>query len=230
MINEGEQRRRIRSFVRREGRLTPGQARALERLWPRYGLDAEGAPLDLDALFGRAAPRVLEIGFGDGEALVHMAAAAAQQDFLGIEVHRPGVGRLLRRLEELGLDNVRVFCADATEVLATRIPPAALDAVHLFFPDPWPKKRHHKRRIVQPAFVQVLRGRLRIGGLFHMATDWEEYAAHMLEVMSAAEGFSNTAPEGGYVARPPQRPLTKFEARGHARGHGVWDLVFRRSA
>ncbi len=229
MTEAGEQqRRRIRSFVRREGRLTPAQAYALEHLWPRYGLEALGAPLDPGAEFGRDAPCVLEIGFGDGEALLRSAVETPDSDFLGIEVHRPGVGRLLRRLEELGLDNVRVFCADATEVLAQRIPPGTLDAVRLFFPDPWPKKRHHKRRIVQPAFVQQVHSRLRTGGAFHMATDWEAYALHMLEVMRTAEGFANTAPDGGFVPRPSQRPLTKFEQRGRSRGHGVWDLLFRR--
>jgi len=216
--------------VRREGRLTPGQQRALDRLWPRYGVDYAETPLDFDALFGRAAPRVLEIGFGNGESLAGIAAEHPEQDFIGIEVHRPGVGHLLRELEALGIDNVRVIAHDGVEVLNNQIPDASLDAVYLFFPDPWPKKRHHKRRIVQPDFVQRLRRKLKVGGVFHLATDWEDYAGHMLAVMRGAEGFANLAADGAYSPRPDHRPVTKFEQRGQRLGHGVWDLLFERVA
>ncbi|MEJ2509859.1 MAG: tRNA (guanosine(46)-N7)-methyltransferase TrmB [Gammaproteobacteria bacterium] len=223
-------RRPIRSFVRREGRLTPGQQRALDRLWPRYGIDYSEALLDLDAVFGRSATHILEIGFGNGESLAEIAANHPAQDFIGIEVHRPGVGHLLRELEARDLDNVRVITHDAVEVLKAQIPDAALDAVYLFFPDPWPKKRHHKRRIVQPEFVQLLRRKLKVGGVFHLATDWENYAEHMLEVMRGAEGFRNRAADNAYSPRPDYRPVTKFEQRGQRLGHGVWDLLFERVA
>lgn len=221
--------RTIRSFIRRQGRLTTAQQRALETLLPRFGVAGGGTTLDLDALFGRRAPRILEIGFGNGDSLAAIAHAHPENDYLGVEVHTPGVGHLLLKIEEFGLNNVRVIRDDAVEVLKARIPEASLDAVYLFFADPWPKKRHHKRRIVQPEFVQLLRSRLRIGGRFHMATDWEDYARHMREVMDAAEGFRNTSPDGGYVERPDYRPLTKFEQRGRRLGHGVWDLIFERT-
>ena len=222
-------RRRIRSFVRREGRLTPGQQRALEQLWPQFGL-ACAAPLNFADVFGRAAPVTLEIGFGNGASLAQMAAQDPASDFIGIEVHRPGVGRLLMELERRKVGNVRVFCHDAVDVLEQSIPDAALDRVLLFFPDPWPKKKHHKRRIVQPAFVALIARKLKTGGLFHMATDWEPYAEHMLEVMQASPAFVNC--EGGngrYAARPDYRPVTKFERRGQRLGHGVWDLLYRRA-
>ncbi|OOG23977.1 tRNA (guanosine(46)-N7)-methyltransferase TrmB [Thioalkalivibrio denitrificans] len=218
--------RPIRSFVRREGRLTPGQQRALETLWPRYGIDFSEEPLDLAAIFGRSAPVTLEIGFGNGESLAQMAEAAPERDFLGIEVHRPGVGRLLARIEALGLTNLRVMCHDAVEVLEHRIAPGCLDTVQIFFPDPWHKKRHHKRRLIQPAFVALLATRLRSGGTLHLATDWEDYARHMLDVLNASPEFRNTA--DGFAPRPPHRPLTKFEQRGQTRGHGVWDLIFMK--
>jgi tRNA (guanine-N7-)-methyltransferase len=221
--------RRIRSFVRREGRLTTGQARALADVWPRYGIADTDAPLDLRAVFGRSAPTVLEIGFGNGESLVQMAAAAPQKNFLGIEVHRPGVGNLLLQLEQRGLDNVRVMQRDAVEVLNLNIPDNVLDAVHLFFPDPWPKKRHHKRRIVQPEFVSLVARRLRPGGVFHMATDWQDYAEHMMAVMSASPAFENCAGPGAWSSRPDDRPETRFERRGQRLGHGVWDLLFRKT-
>lgn len=230
MIPEGQFMRRIRSFVRREGRLTKGQERALEQLWPVMGVEFSGEQLSLAALFGREAPVVLEIGFGMGASLVQMAKAAPEKNFIGIEVHRPGVGACLAAAQEQGVTNLRLFCHDAVEVLEQMIPDQSIDTLQLFFPDPWHKARHHKRRIVQPAFVQMLRPKLKLGGLFHMATDWENYAEHMLEVMSVAEGFSNTSPSGDYVARPEERPLTKFEQRGHRLGHGVWDLVFARIA
>jgi tRNA (guanine-N7-)-methyltransferase len=222
-------RRRIRSFVRREGRLTPGQERALDVLWPRFGIEADAkGPIDFEGVFGRDAPRFLEIGFGNGDSLAQTAKAHPNNDYVGIEVHRPGVGRLLMTIEQEDLNNVRVMCADAVEILERRIPDRSLDGVMLFFPDPWHKKRHHKRRIVRPEFAQLIRRKLKIGGAFHLATDWENYAEHMLEVMSAAEGFRNTSASGDYVPRPESRPETKFERRGITRGHGVWDLVFVR--
>ena len=219
--------RRIRSFVRRAGRLTRAQARALEALWPAYGLDTGDDPLDLAAAFGREAPRILEIGFGDGECLAELAARHPDRDYLGIEVHEPGVGHLLLALERNGTDNVRCIARDATEVLPL-IPPRSLRGVHLFFPDPWPKKRHHKRRIVQPAFLESVGRVVAPGGYLHMATDWEPYAEHMLAVGNAAPGWKNTSPDEGYVSRPDTRPETKFERRGQRLGHTVRDLVFRR--
>jgi tRNA (guanine-N7-)-methyltransferase len=218
--------RRIRSYVRREGRITPGQQRALEQQWPRYGVPPGNTPLDLAALFGRVAPVVVEIGFGNGASLLSMAAAQPDHDFIGVEVHRPGVGQLLMQLAAQGLTNVRVVCDDATEFLQQRVADGALDAVHLYFPDPWPKSRHHKRRLVQAEFVQRVRRTLRPGGYLHMATDWQPYAEHMLDVMSQAEGYENAAGTGHYAPRPAYRPLTKFERRGQRLGHGVWDLVF----
>ena len=226
---EGKFMRRIRSFVRREGRLTKGQERALLELWPVMGVEYRDEMLDLNQLFGRDAPIVLEIGFGMGKSLVEMAAAAPETNFIGIEVHRPGVGACLSSAQDAGITNLRLFCHDAVEVLGQMIPDQSIDTLQLFFPDPWHKARHHKRRIVQPAFVQMLRPKLKIGGVFHMATDWENYAEHMLEVMNAAEGFVNTV-EGDYAPRPDSRPLTKFEQRGHRLGHGVWDLLFARKS
>lgn len=224
-------RRKIVSFVRREGRLTASQRRALAELLPRFGVTVDAQPdavPDLDAVFGRAAPRVLEIGFGDGVSLAQMAAAAPELDFLGIEVHRPGVGHLLLEIERRGLGNVRVICADAVDILERRLPPACLDRVQLFFPDPWPKTRHHKRRILQPSFVELVRERLKPGGVFHMATDWAHYAEQMLAVMEAAPGFRNGAGPGRYAERPAYRPETRFERRGLRLGHGVWDLLYVR--
>ena len=225
---DGKFMRKIRSFVRREGRLTKGQEKALEELWPVMGIDFAPEPLDMVALFGREAPVVLEIGFGMGASLVEMAKNAPEKNFIGIEVHRPGVGACLSSASEAGVTNLRLFCHDAVEVLEQMIPEQSIDTLQLFFPDPWHKSRHHKRRIVQPAFVEMLRPRLKLGGLFHMATDWQNYAEHMLEVMRVAPGFSNTSEFGDYVPRPDSRPLTKFERRGHRLGHGVWDLVFQR--
>lgn len=222
--------RTVRSFVRRQGRITAAQERALAELWPRFGIEAGEALLDLDEVFGRKAPRVLEIGFGDGANLAAMAEAHPENDYLGIEVHRPGVGRLLMQVGEKGLTNVRVMCTDAVEVLTRQIPDGALDAVLLFFPDPWHKTRHHKRRIVQPGFVDLVRHKLVIGGRFYMATDWEDYARHMLDVMRAAPGFQNCSPQGDYIPRPDFRVLTKFERRGQRLGHGVWDLTFTRTS
>jgi tRNA (guanine-N7-)-methyltransferase len=219
--------RTIHSFVRREGRITRAQEQALTRLWPRYGLDAD-SHLDLEACFGRRAPRTLEIGFGNGETLACMADREPATDFLGIEVHRPGIGHLLLALERREIGNVRVISADAIQVLKTCLTEASLDRVLLFFPDPWPKKRHHKRRIVQPDFVELLALKLRTGGILHIATDWENYAQHMLEVMAGAASFRNRAGAGNTSPRPDYRPVTKFEQRGLRLGHGVWDLLFER--
>ncbi len=220
--------RKIRSFVRREGRMTGGQQRALQGLWPKYGLDA-GAPVDPLYVFGRRAPLTLEIGFGNGEALVTMAQAAPHEDFIGIEVHRPGIGHLLLALEKHALHNIRVFNEDAVQVLQMALPDGCLDRVLLFFPDPWHKKRHHKRRLVQPGFVALLARKLRHGGILHMATDWEDYASHMLAVVEASGLFRNCAGAGQYSAQPGYRPLTKFEQRGQRLGHIVRDLVFERT-
>lgn len=205
--------------------MTGAQRAALDNLWHDYGVELADAPLDLDALFGRTAPRVLEIGFGMGDALAEMARAHPEQDFLGIEVHRPGVGNLLRRLAEQRSGNVRVICADAVEVLSRYLPDAALDAVHLFFPDPWPKRRHHKRRIVQPPFVALTAKKLKRGGRFHLCTDWEDYAVQMLEVLEATPVFTSACPAERYATRGA-RPLSKFERRATRAGREVWDLVF----
>lgn len=226
-MDNGQPHRTIRSFVRREGRLTGGQQRALQNLWPKYGLPA-GTRIDPAAVFGRQAPLTLEIGFGNGAALLAMAQATPQEDFIGIEVHRPGVGHLLMELERHALGNVRVCNDDAVAVLRDALPDDCLDRVLLFFPDPWHKQRHHKRRLVQPAFVELLKTRLRAGGILHMATDWEDYAGHMLAVVETAGGFRNCAGAGRYAARPDYRPVTKFEHRGQRLGHTVHDLVFAR--
>lgn len=221
--------RAIRSFVLREGRLTPGQQRALDELYPRYGLELEGKPLDFAALFGRAVPVVLEIGFGNGESLAAMAQAHPERGYLGIEVHRPGVGHLLMQIEREGIENLRVANADAQEALKL-IPEGSLYGVQLFFPDPWPKKRHHKRRLVQPEWAATMRDKLQPGGFLHLATDWENYAEHMMEVLSATPGLRNSAGPDQFAPRPVDRPETKFEQRGKRKGHGVWDLIFLREA
>jgi tRNA (guanine-N7-)-methyltransferase len=224
--NQG--RRPIRSFVLREGRLTAGQQRAFETLWPLFGLALpETGTFDPGPSFERDHPLYLEIGFGNGEALATMAERHPERNYLGVEVHRPGVGHLLLRIEELGLRNLRVLREDAVELLR-RLPAESLDGVYLFFPDPWHKKRHHKRRIVQPGFLDRLHRVLRSGGRFHAATDWQDYAEHMIEVLGADPRFRNLAASGHYTPRPPDRPLTKFEQRGRRLGHGVWDLVFER--
>lgn len=221
---------KVKSFVKREGRLTKAQTRAIEEFWPTMGIDYQNAELDLSVLFGRTAPVVIEIGFGMGKSLVEMAAAAPEKNFIGIEVHRPGIGACLADAQEQGVTNLRVYEHDAVEVLADCIADGSLSRMQLFFPDPWHKKRHHKRRIVQPVFVEKLRSKLAIGGVFHMATDWENYAEHMLEIMAVAPGYKNLSSTNDYVPRPEQRPLTKFEQRGHRLGHGVWDLMFEREA
>ncbi len=222
------QSRRVRSFVRREGRLTTGQRQALESVWPRYGIAAGGGLIDAAAIFGRVAPITLEIGFGNGESLAAQAEQQPERDFIGIEVHRPGVGHLLVEIQRRGLTNVRIFNEDAVEVLERRIPPASLDAVQIFFPDPWHKKRHHKRRLIQPAFMHMIASRLRPGGALHLATDWDDYAAHMASVMAGVVELF--APEGPQplAQRPAQRPATRFERRGEHLGHRVSDFLYRR--
>jgi len=208
--------------------MTSGQQRALQTLWPKYGLDPVAA-IDPVHVFGRHAPLTLEIGFGNGNALFAMARAAPHEDFIGIEVHRPGVGHLLLALEQHALQNVRVFNEDALLVLRTALPDECLDRVLLFFPDPWHKKRHHKRRLVQPGFIELLAHKLRPGGMLHMATDWENYAGQMLAVVEASGKFSNSAGAGRYSTRPAYRPVTKFEHRGQRLGHAVRDLLFERA-
>lgn len=225
---EGRPLRRIRSFVRRQGRLTKGQQHALDHYWPQMGVEFTPQPLNFAELFGRESPVVLEIGFGMGASLVTMAEQNPHQDFLGIEVHAPGVGACLGSAHEAGVSNLRVMCHDAMEVLETMIPDNSLRMVQLFFPDPWHKARHNKRRIVQVPFAELILRKLKLGGVFHMATDWENYAEHMLEVMSSIPGYRNQSAEGNYVPCPDSRPLTKFEQRGHRLGHGVWDLMFER--
>jgi tRNA (guanine-N7-)-methyltransferase len=220
--------RRIRSFVRRGGRLTLGQQRAYDALWPLYGLHRDDGMLDQLAVFGRVAPLTVEIGFGMGKSLAEMAQAAPERNFIGIEVHRPGVGSLFMEVQALKLTNIRVYCDDAIEVLKHCIPAACIDTLQLFFPDPWHKARHNKRRIVQLPFAETIRQHLKVGGVFHMATDWENYAEQMLEVMTAAPGYENCAGAGLYSPRPESRPMTKFERRGERLGHGVWDLLFQK--
>ena len=220
-------RRAIRSYVLRAGRITEAQKRALADLLPRYGIPFSTGEVDFDAVFGRRAPRVLEIGIGNGDTLVELATAMPATDFVGAEVHPPGIGHCLLAFETRGLTNVRVVAHDAVELLEHMIPQASLDEVLLYFPDPWPKKRHHKRRIVQPAFVALVADRLKPGGLFRLATDWEPYAAWMLEVLNASPEFANAAPGGGCVERH-DRAATRFERRGRRLGHRVFDFEFRK--
>ena len=210
----------------RQGRISNAQSRACAELLPLYGVAFSPGPLDLDKVFGRAAPKILEIGFGMGETTAEIAQQHPECDYLGVEVHTPGVGSLLARVEKLGLANVRIVQHDAVEVLQHMVAPGALDGVHVFFPDPWPKKRHHKRRLMQPPFVALLASRMRSGALLHTCTDWEDYARQMLEVLAAEPALANAA--SGYAERPQTRPLTKFERRGLSLGHRVWDLVFRK--
>lgn len=237
--------RRIRSFVIRAGRMTAGQERAWQELWPHFGIDYTPSSLDLDRLFGRSAPRVLEIGFGTGDALLAYAQLHPEHDCIGIEVHPPGVGHLLLKIQEAGLTNVRVICHDAVEVLSNCLPNSSLDEVHIFFPDPWHKKRHHKRRLIQTSFIDLLAHVVKAGGVVKLGTDWQDYAQQMLSVLDSHHAFQNIAhcdrdktdlsssltppeQESGFVARPEHRPLTRFERRGHRLGHGVWDLAYRK--
>jgi tRNA (guanine-N7-)-methyltransferase len=219
-------RRPIRTYVLRQGRTTAAQARAQRELLPVWGIPYQPTPLDLERAFGRAAPKMLEIGFGMGETTAAIAAAHPEVDYLGVEVHGPGVGSLLNRIEALGLRNVRVVQHDAVEVLEHMIPPASLDAVHVFFPDPWPKKRHHKRRLIQADFVQLLASRMKPGAYLRVATDWEDYAQQILATLTAEAALVNAV--DGFAPRPATRPETRFERRGAALGHRVWDVVFRK--
>ncbi len=216
----------IRSFVLRAGRMGPGQTRALQTLGPRFILPFSATPCEFDAAFGRSAPRILEIGFGMGDATAVIAQALPGTDFVGVEVHPPGVGALLKRIGELALTNLRLVQHDAVEVLRDMVAPESLAGVHVFFPDPWHKKKHNKRRLIQAEFVTLLASRLRTGGRLHCATDWQPYAEQMLQVLCAESALRNTAP--GFAPRPDYRPLTKFENRGLKLGHGVWDLVFEK--
>ncbi len=219
--------RKIKSFVLRQGRLTKGQQYAMDHFWPVYGLDESDSLLDLPALFGNTAPVTLEIGFGNGDSLATMAAAAPERNFLGIEVHTPGVGHLLHLINEKKLANVRVMNSDALVIIRERIQAASLERVQLYFPDPWQKKRHHKRRILQPEFVSLIASRLQTGGVLHMATDWANYAEQMAEVMQDSPAFKTLAADGSpFSPRPDFRPRTRFEQRGLKLGHGVWDLLY----
>ena len=221
---EALRQRGIRSFVLRAGRTTEAQSRALATLGPRWIVPFADTTLDWSAVFDRTAPRVLEIGFGMGDATAQIAASRPDTDFVGVEVHPPGVGALLQRIEAAQLGNLRIVQHDAVQVLRQMIAPRSLDGLHIYFPDPWPKKRHHKRRLIQPAFVQLAVSRLRPGGYLHCATDWQPYAEHMLSVLRAEPGLTNTAAD--YAPRPDWRPVSKFERRGLKLGHGVWDLMF----
>jgi len=218
--------RRIKSYVLREGRLTSSQARAMKELYPKFGIQHQKQLLDLSVVFDRDAPCFLDIGFGTGTSVVHMAALNPEHNHLGVEVHGPGVGSLLLRVEENNFSNVRVIYFDVMDILNDMIPDASLTGVFLFFPDPWHKRKHHKRRLVQESFIQLLRKKLVIGGFFHMATDWKHYAEHMMKEMSIAEGFQNKIADREYSERPDYRPITKFEQRGQRLGHSVWDLIF----
>ena len=221
--------RTVKSFVRRQGRLTLGQQKALDNAWPIYGVAFSPLQLELNTLFGRDAETVLEIGFGNGDSLLRMAQQHPENNYIGIEVHRPGVGHLLQNIEQTETTNIRVFCHDAIDVLKHQIPDHSLDRVQLFFPDPWHKTRHQKRRIVQTDFALLIAQKLKHGGLFHLATDWQNYAEHMLRVLNACLAFKNLSADKTFVPRPEERPLTKFEQRGHRLGHGVWDLLFKRA-
>lgn len=222
--------RRILTFMRRSSPLTSHQREGFDKHLARYQLTRDAGQLDLAQVFGRSAPVTLEIGFGMGHSLIAQAERQPERDYIGIEVHHPGVGALLYEAGTRDLGNIRVFEDDALEVLSRCIPDGSLDTVQLFFPDPWPKKKHHKRRFVQAANAELLRQKLKVGGCFHMATDWQPYAEWMLEVMSAQPGYENATGPGQYAPRPESRPVTKFERRGEALGHGVWDLIFRRTA
>jgi tRNA (guanine-N7-)-methyltransferase len=220
--------RRIRSFVLRAGRTTPAQERALGELWPAYGIDLTEGPLDLAQVFGRTAPRCLEIGFGAGEVIGALAQNNPHIDYLGVEVHRSGVGRLLLRAQQCSFENLRVICSDAVDVLRDHIADAAFDEILVFFPDPWHKKRHHKRRLIEPSFVSLAAAKLRSGGTLRLATDWQAYAEQMLTVCNANTALESLSPDRTYVPRPEFRPPTRFERRGERLGHGVWDLAYAK--
>lgn len=219
----------IRSFVIRAGRITPAQQRALDELWPRFGVAFAPGMLDAASLFGRAAPLTVEIGFGNGDNLLALATAHPGRDFLGVEVHRPGVGRLLLGLEERRLANVRVICHDAVEVFERQLAPQSVHEILVLFPDPWPKKRHHKRRLIQRPFAELAVSRLTRGGVLRLATDWQPYALEMLTTLGATPGLENLAADGAFAPRPAERAPTRFERRGERLGHEVWDLAFRRT-
>lgn len=220
----------IRSFVIRAGRITAGQKKAFDECWPLVGLSLFSGAINPDEIFARKAPLVLEIGFGMGDSLLQMAKNEPEKNFIGVEVHPPGVGRLINLTIQEKLSNLKVYMADAMDVLEDCIPDQSIDRLQLYFPDPWHKKKHHKRRILQSDFVKKIRPKLKDGGIFHMATDWQPYAEHMMEVMSAAEGFENTQAKGEYSPKPDYRPNTKFEKRGERLGHGVWDLLFTKKS
>lgn len=227
-IEEDKHQRRIKSYVVRGGRLTPAQQLAMETMWPKFGLNLEQGMQDWSVVFEREAELVLEIGFGMGDSLIKMAQKNPQQNFIAIDVHPPGIGTLLRDIRDTELSNIRVYQNDATIVLRDCIEDFSLDKIQIFFPDPWHKKRHHKRRLIQPGLVEELSQKIKSGGVVHLATDWENYAEQMMEVLSAAQGFENCFDDGQY-ATEHERPSTKFERRGERLGHGVWDLIFRRT-
>jgi len=218
--------RHIKSFVLRQGHLTAAQQRAMDEGMPRWGIDYRAEPLDLATAFDRQAPKILEIGFGMGAATAEIARTCPDNDYLGVEVHSPGVGNLLKLIGEQDISNLRIIRHDAVEVIDHMLPDGSLDGIHIFFPDPWPKKRHHKRRLIQPPLIAKLVKKLKVGGYLHCATDWEEYAQQMLEVLSGNDELANSS--DGFAPRPDYRPLTKFEARGIKLGHGVWDVIFTR--
>ena len=223
-----ERQRRIRSYVIRGGRMTAAQEQAYSAHWSKWGLSVDQGLVDIEAEFGRSACRVLEIGFGMGASLAEMAEKDSNTDFIGVEVHPPGVGKLMHIMNERGIDNIRIFCHDAVEVIQNNLEDSSFDTIQIFFPDPWHKKRHHKRRLIQPEFIEKLRRKLKPGGCLHMATDWQNYAEHMLEILNDSSGYLNLSADRTYIERPSNRPLTKFEQRGERLGHGVWDLKFKR--
>jgi tRNA (guanine-N7-)-methyltransferase len=225
---KGVSRRTVRSFVLRGGRLTDGQKRGLDELWPRFGIEKNDSMLDFKTLFGNHAPVIMEIGFGNGDATWKMAQACPAENYLGVEVHLPGVGHLLLKMKQHGIRNIRLSNEDAVDFLRDRIPQESLAGVRIYFPDPWPKKRHHKRRLIQPAFIELLALRMCPGALLHLATDWEPYAEHMLEVMRSTISFENLSPSGDFCDQPEWRPETKYERRGDRLGHQVRDLLFKR--
>ena len=218
----------MRSFVLRGGRLTEGQKRALDECWPRFGIEKGESLLDFKTLFGNGAPVIMEIGFGNGDATWQMAQACPAENYVGVEVHQPGVGHLLLKMKQHGIENIRIVSEDAVEFLRERVAEESLDGVRIYFPDPWPKKRHNKRRIIQPALIALLASRMRPGALLHLATDWEPYAAYMLEVMQSSDDFVNLSPTGDFCAQPEWRPRTKYEKRGEGLGHQVRDLLFKK--